>query len=149
MAGIFKVTVAGTADVKRKLAQLGDRLAQQALDATAEDVEEYVGQEAGKHSRDGALFRSVGKERFRGGWLIGHDARVAPHAVFVHWGTRPHVIRPRRKKALRWPGGDAFMFAKKVNHPGYKGDPWLVRAAQKAPAIFAAQVEARLSQIQG
>ena len=141
------VNVTGTEEVRRKLLAIGKDAARQALAATAEEVEEYVSKEAGKHTKTGALFRSVYKKRIADGWEIGHDLRVAPQALWVHWGTRPHVIRPKNKKALRWPGGGKFFFAKKVNHPGYKGDPWLVRAAQQAPAIFKRHVEAHIARI--
>lgn len=36
-------------------------------------------------------------------------------------GTAPHVIRPKNKKALFWPG--AAHPVKKVNHPGTKAYP--------------------------
>ena len=40
-----------------------------------------------------------------------------PKLVYVDQPTRPHVIRPRRKKALKTPYGPKG----KVNHPGTKG----------------------------
>ena len=93
--------------------------------------------------------RSVYKRRLPDGWEIGHDLQVAPEALFVHWGTRPHKIKPKRKKALRWPAGGQFAFAKSVNHPGYKGDSWLVRAAALAPAVFDRHVQSLLAQEAG
>lgn len=117
-----------------------------AMAATAEDLEEIVAAEAGKHSKTGALFASVVKRRVGDGWFIGHDAQRAPQALWVHWGTKPHVIKPRDKTVLRWPGGNGFRFAKVVKHPGYRGDPWLVRAAAQAPAIFARHVDSILAQ---
>jgi hypothetical protein len=59
----------------------------------------------------------------------------------VHWGTRPHKIRPKTKKALRWAQGGAFQFAREVNHPGYRGDPWMIRAADDAIRQFAAVID--------
>lgn len=115
-----------------------------ALAATAEDVEALVMDGAGRHAKPGGsgrLFASVIRQRDGDGWFIGHDKQIAPYAYYVHWGTRPHVIRPKNKKALRWPAGGKFRFAKKVHHPGYKGDPWLVRAAAQAGPIFAQQVD--------
>ena len=44
-----------------------------------------------------------------------------PVAIHVEEDTRPHVIRPRRAKALRFPLGTIFRFATKVNHPGSQG----------------------------
>ena len=119
------VNVSGTEAVRAKLAQLGDVLGRQALAATAVEVEEYVAQQAGVHNKTGALVRSVFKAKTADGWLIGHDLQHAPHALFVHWGTRPHVIRPKNKKALRWASGGKFFFAKQVNHPGNAPDKWL------------------------
>lgn len=117
----------------------------QALDATAVKVEEYIDTQLAPHTKTGALERSLGKRRIPGGWEIGHDSRVAPYARFVHDGTKPHAIFPRNKKALRWPSGSAFRFARKVRHPGYKGDRWMERAAREAPLIFRAELEARIA----
>jgi hypothetical protein len=53
-----------------------------------------------------------------------------PAALYVVLPTRPHEIRPKRARALRFvpTGGRGFVFAKKVNHPGYRGDPFLQQA---------------------
>ena len=50
------------------------------------------------------------------------------YAGYVHDGTKPHVIRPKSVKALKFKVGGSTVYAKKVNHPGYKGDPWIERA---------------------
>lgn len=42
---------------------------------------------------------------------------------FLEEGTAPHVIRPKNKKALFWPG--AAHPVKQVNHPGTKAYPIL------------------------
>lgn len=56
----------------------------------------------------------------------------APYALWVHDGTRPHLILPRAKKALRWVKNGKFVFAKKVWHPGTKPDPFLYEAGEAA-----------------
>jgi hypothetical protein len=80
------------------------------------------------------------------GRLDDHGATVQAGgaAVFLEGGTKPHVIRPRRKKALRFAtGGNArltgsprtgapVVFAKRVNHPGSKAYPFLKPAGQEA-----------------
>lgn len=53
------------------------------------------------------------------------------YALFVHFGSKPHVILPKKKKALRWAGLGAFVFAGRVNHSGYKGDPFMTNASQE------------------
>ena len=67
------------------------------------------------------------------------------YAAYVEFGTRPHTIVPRNKKALRFAaskadarlsgsvrrGGNA-VFAKKVRHPGTKPHPFLRPGAEAA-----------------
>ena len=70
------------------------------------------------------------------------EART-PYAVYVERGTRPHIIRPRKAKALAWGGvrrlsgalarGSApTHFAKIVHHPGTRPHPYLLPGAVKA-----------------
>ena len=55
------------------------------------------------------------------------------HTRFVHDGTRPHRIRPKRSGGvLRFRVGGRTVYAKVVNHPGYRGDPFLTRALRDA-----------------
>lgn len=96
---------------------------------------------AGAHNKTGALFRSLFNKAIPGGREVGHDLTAAPHAVFVHWGTRPHIIRPKTRKALRWSRGGAFHFARFVKHPGYAGDAWMLRAADDAVRQFATIID--------
>lgn len=119
-------------------------IVEQAAAVVAVQLEDRIERDVGRHTKGGALERSIFKQRIAGGWEIGHDLQVAPHARFVHDGTRPHVIRPKDRLALRWPIPGKFAFAKKVNHPGYAGDAWIDRAAREAPALFQAAAEARL-----
>ena len=93
---------------------------------------------AGRHNKTGALFQSLYNRAIPKGREVGHDPSRAPHAVFVQLGTRPHEIRPKNKKALRWASGGKFFFAGKVNHPGYRGDAYLLTAETAAIRAFAA-----------
>lgn len=65
------------------------------------------------------------------------------YAQIVEYGSRPHVIVPRTKKALAWggarrlsgslrSGSAATIFARRVNHPGTKAKPFLRPAAEEA-----------------
>jgi len=87
---------------------------------------------AGRHFDRGALYQSLYNRAVDRGRAVGHDPNRAPHAVFVVFGTRPHRIVPKNKKALRWVGPNGFVFAKGVNHPGYKGDDYMLRARDDA-----------------
>ena len=83
------------------------------------------------------------------GSISGNSAFVearTPYAAHVEYGTRPHVIRPKRKGSLAWPANAAgrrlsgrartnsgrLIFAKMVRHPGTKGQPYLVPGAKAA-----------------
>ncbi len=68
------------------------------------------------------------------------------YARAVHEGSRAHDIVPRRKKILAWPanagdrrltgtarsGTTAFIFARRVRHPGTKPNRFMVRGIQRA-----------------
>jgi hypothetical protein len=92
---------------------------------------------AARHNKTGALVQSLFNRAIPGGRHVGHDLRRAPQAEWVNLGTKPHVIMPKTKKALRWLSGGRFFFAGKVNHPGYIGDAYLVNAATLAVQQFA------------
>lgn len=61
----------------------------------------------------------------------GPEVRVVsthPATLFVINGTKPHQIRPRRAKALRFSVGGATVYALVVNHPGTKPNDFLGKA---------------------
>ena len=63
------------------------------------------------------------------------EARVgptAPYAVFVEYGTRPHVIFPVNASCLAFMAGGRMVFAAYVSHPGTKPQPFVRYAAEEA-----------------
>lgn len=146
----MKVTIqlSGIEDTRQMLKKVGEA-SKRALMLTAIDVEDMAHVSATKHEANkrpgvktsGRLSRSL--VRFRDGddWVVGHDEQHAPFAKYVQWGTRPHDIRPKNKKALRWPVAVGFRYAKVVHHPGYKGDAYFFEAARQAPLRFAAHLD--------
>lgn len=56
------------------------------------------------------------------------------HALFVHEGTRPHVIVPRRKEFLVFfsPKAGRLIRTKKVMHPGTREIPFLAENLRRA-----------------
>lgn len=50
------------------------------------------------------------------------------YAAAVNDGSKPHVIRPKRAKALRFRVNGRWVYAKVVHHPGTKGTRFLDRA---------------------
>lgn len=76
----------------------------------------------------GTLAASIKAKRVGFGWEVIADT---PYSLAVHEGTRPHVIEPKHAKALRFPSkGGTIVYAKRVNHPGTKANPFLTTALE-------------------
>lgn len=50
---------------------------------------------------------------------------TAGYAAPVEFGTKPHPIVPRSRKVLRFKVGGREVFAKRVNHPGTRAQPFM------------------------
>ena len=57
---------------------------------------------------------------------VGNTMLVS-YAKFVYFGTRPHIIKPKKMKALA-NKKSGQIFGKSVNHPGTKANPYLEKA---------------------
>lgn len=87
------------------------------LERRADKVIALARQEAASHYITGEYDRSFQKERTRvRGQAAVKVVNTSDHADILEQGSRPHVIEPRNKQALYWPG--ARHPVKKVNHPG-------------------------------
>ena len=107
--------------------EIFERRLRQAVKASAREVQTAAQNNHKFTSRTGQLERAIDVR------MIGDktaevyiDSQAAYHGPFVHEGTQPHDIFPKRKKALRWVpvGGNGFVFAKRVHHRGTKADPY-------------------------
>lgn len=76
-----------------------------------------------------APLRFIGPSKVEGGIEI--DKNDVPYAGYVRWGTRPHLIRARRAKALRFEIQGKEIFAKQVHHPGTKPNYFMERAVDR------------------
>jgi hypothetical protein len=63
--------------------------------------------------------------------VVGTVFNQTNYAAAVHDGSKAHTIRPRSKKVLKFLIDGEVVFAKSVNHPGTKGQPWLRRALEE------------------
>lgn len=86
------------------------------------DPESRAKQGALRYTVDGRTYRDL-------------SARVGtndPTILFEEEGTRPHIIRPRNGRALRFPGTKGFsgriVHAAVVHHPGTRGSHFLKNA---------------------
>lgn len=64
--------------------------------------------------------------------VTGEVFNLTSYAAAVHNGTRAHVVRPRRKKALKFTtkGGDV-VYSRWARIPARKGRPWLLDALKE------------------
>jgi len=108
------------------------------LARVVEETRENARERASKHTITGRLERNidskVNKIAMTGevfvanqGMLKKWKGKNVNYGIFVHFPTKPHPITPKKWKALRWEKDGKFIFAKKVKHPGYKGDPFLYK----------------------
>jgi hypothetical protein len=101
----------------RELERRADRVIQLAQAIAPEKTGEYK--------------RSFRKQRTRiRGQAAVQVVNDAPHSMIVEFGSGPHVIEPKNKQALAWPGGRHPV--KRVNHPGTPAFHVLRRALKAA-----------------
>jgi hypothetical protein len=101
----------------RMLAHLGREI--------AADAQRYA------PSDSGALRASIHADPPAGGHVrvwVGTD-----HWQFTEFGTRPHTITPKRKKALSWPGGAHPVH--QVRHPGQPALAYMRRATYQTRSV--------------
>ncbi len=94
------------------------------------DIQEQAQNSHAFRTRTGAVERSIETSVEGAGTdFRGEVFTLYPVAIYQHEGAKAHTIVPRKKMALRWVGGGGFVFAKRVRHPGIKGDPFIYNAA--------------------
>jgi len=83
------------------------------------------------------------------------DKRVVsvnvPYAMIVDQGSAPHIIKPRRKKALAFEKEGSLVVKSKVKHPGFKGRHFISEtlefAAYWSPDWLYTVIEANLDEL--
>ena len=135
----ISVRFQGLGEARDSILQLPEKLEKSVIRQMSQIAFDAAYKDADTH---GSLAKSLFNRQIPKGREVGHDGEAGLKAWWVNFGTRPHKIRPNKRKALRWVGaGGRFSFAKEVNHPGYRGDAYLFRAADTAIRQFAAIVE--------
>jgi len=76
--------------------------------------------------------------------LTGRVISQAPYSAYVEFGTRPHMIFPRRARVLRFEVGGRTVFARYVHHPGTRGRFFMRRALQDALSRLSEFIRTRL-----
>lgn len=108
-----------------------------AIKESITEIQEEARQTHTFHADTGSLERSIDTRFSFIGTPSGEvflNTAKAEYGPFVHQGTKPHDIFPKKKKALRFLGksegsdGKDFVYTKFVHHPGTKKDPFLFDA---------------------
>jgi len=125
-------------NILRVLDTLPKERTTQAVKDITEDLYENVKKLARPHFRQRSTLETNIRHKVKSnagivwidndGMLVNWRGRRLNYVEFVLYGTRPHIIKPRRKKALRFVKLGDFVFAKRVRHPGYRGDNFLQKA---------------------
>lgn len=85
----------------------------------------------GKGPNAGRLRDQIRYERtLTGSSLTIRYTSNTPYTGYVLHGTQPHMIRPRNARVLHWVNATGGHFARFVNHPGTKPNPFPKRAVQ-------------------
>lgn len=123
-----------------------------AVEASCIEVALTAQMEHRYQQQDGKLKDAVQTEFSMGG-LVGRVFLdpATPYATYIHEGIRPHMIFPKRRKALRWVKGSDFVFSKRARFPGWQKDPFLYDALrtneQKINDIFDRYTERAVQEV--
>jgi HK97 gp10 family phage protein len=124
----FNVEVKGLKELERDMKRAGGNakpLIKAALFNSSREIQKNVRREA--PHRTGALQGHVLTEIDYPQAIVSVDEK---YGEFVEYGTRPHLIRPKNKKALFWKG--ALSPYAVVKHPGTKANPFFKRGFERS-----------------
>jgi hypothetical protein len=120
-----------------------DTAAAQALDDALTVTTRSAGATSLYHDRTGLLRHSTVAKLDRAK-LRGSVSNAVKYARYVEEGTRPHVIRPRRAKMLRFTVGGRVVFSHGVHHPGTSPRPFMRVAGEAGEAALSVALDARV-----
>lgn len=119
-----------------------------AMEIAGQQGIERIFQSPGFKPRTGNLQRKAGFKILKSRGRILRIRDTAPYAAAIDGGARPHVIRARRAKFLRFRGKDgALVFRRSVNHPGNKPYKFLWNAAWAAYRVEGDYLEREMAHI--
>lgn len=90
----------------------------------------------------GRLRNSIKVRPTTDGIIIG----MVDYGKFIEFGTIPYVIYPNKKQALKFKEGNDTIFAKKVNHPAIRPNPFIRNTLRyKLPRIVISNIVRELN----
>lgn len=139
---------------KAKSESLKELIRKRAVAKLADEIYQNAFNRADAHTQTGVLLSALyNRKKSDLRYEVGIDNKRASYGVFVHNGTKPHIIKPtqrgvsKNRKFLRWVAGSEFVFAKKVKHPGYKGDPFFELAIKQEVPKFERWLEREIKRV--
>ena len=75
---------------------------------------------------------------------VGINLDVASYGEYLHEGTKDHMVKPKKAKALHWVGGGASMFSKGHMVSGIEKYQFIHLAAKNAEEKIVACVESHI-----
>ena len=148
---MFQIKLVNRADVRRGhdhfLAQV-ERMLEEASHVAGKHSVDHVHRYPKFTPRTGNLQRNQRYQvrRLSSGRLLRLTNDTA-YALPIEYGARPHVIRPRRAKALRFVWHGELRFFAKVNHPGNKPYKFGYRAWQSAYRVEGDYLTRRMAEL--
>lgn len=136
-------------DAFRKMPEQFSKTMRLTMKHAVRDIREHAAANHRFTSRTGSLERSISSTTYDDPitGVVFLDSGIAPYGFYVHQGTGPHAIVPKRKKVLRWALGGDFVFAKAVLHPGTKPDRFLEGAWDRYKEEVPERFSRALSQV--
>ena len=120
MTAVASADISKLADALRESAGDADITTQNVLVHSSNYLKAEM--EARVPVRTGKLKQSIEVRVEENRVIIGPDT---DYAAFVEFGTRPHVIEAKNKKALAFKVNGQTVIVKKVNHPGTRAQPYV------------------------
>lgn len=120
MSNIASADIAQLADALRQSAQNSEVTTHEVLVSSANYIKSDM--ESRVPVRTGRLKQSIAIKVETDRVIIGPNT---DYAWYVEHGTGPHVIEAKKGKALAWRGSNGMVYAKRVNHPGTKPNPFV------------------------
>jgi len=90
-----------------------------------------------KDSTKGRIVKTRGGKKLHLTW-------PKKHALFIEYGTRPHPIIARRRRALRFVVNGQTLFRRKVMHPGTRPYKFGWKATSSAYRVLSQRLDARV-----
>ena len=140
---------------KAKSENLKELIRKRAVAKLADEIYQNAFNRADAHTQTGVMLSALyNRKKSDLHYEVGIDNKRASYGIFVHNGWGPHEIKPRNRKFLRWVAGNNFIFAtqrvrvaKKVKHPGYKGDPFFELAIKQEVPKFERWLEREIKRV--